>query len=303
MVKIRLENKKLYLQVLEEFKQDTNLSRIKNKLNIKKQNLNYYIAKLKHLGFITHVGEGWYEVTEKGKNPTKYGNNFIQDDIRGHAYIWTIELIKIPSNWNERINILEKNKINFKLVGALKSTPRIKALGRKIWLCNNHIRIFDVEKASYYGKTAEESQLKGKIQAFRILRVLENKLGISLSNDKLKFQKEHYAIIKNDLAKHHNEKGIVMRISDENGEWLLIDDSLEEGGELENTGKAAFKTNPLVKNWWNDHKKHNFEVTSSYVLDNINKLTESGLNNSDRMNELLLITKALVQEVDKLKNK
>lgn len=305
MVKKATKKKDFYLAVLNEFSIDTNLTRIKNKLNLTKQNLHYYITKLKVLGLLEQKGEGWYEVKESGKNMTKYDskNNQQVDDIRGHAYIWTIELNKIPDNWKNRIKVLEQSQINFKLVGALKNTPRIKVLGRKIWLCNTNIRIFDIEKASYYGKDAKESQLNAKLEAFRIIRVLENKLNIKLSDDKLKFQKEHYAIIKNDLAKYHNSKGIIMRISDEEGEWLLIDDSLEQGGELETIGKKAFNNNIMVQNWWNDNKKHGFEVTPSFLLETLFKLSENQTNQSERMNELMLVTQVLVKEIDRLKEK
>ncbi len=307
MVKKRLEKKDFYLTVLFEFEKDTNLTRIRNKLNLSKQSLNYYITKLKRFGYLEQKGEGWYELTENsknfGKNSTKYDSKINVDDIRGHAYVWTIELNSIPENWGDRIKILEKNGINFNLVGALKTTPRIKVLNRKVWLCNDHLRIFDIEKASYYGKTANESKLNAKLEAFRIIRVLENKLNIKLSENKLKFQKEHYAIVKNDLAKYQNSKGVIMRISDEGGEWLLIDDSLEEGGELETVGKKAFNNNILVQNWWNDNKKHDFSVTPSFLLENLNKLTESQINTSERMNELILVTSALIKEIERLKEK
>jgi hypothetical protein len=303
MVKKRLKKKDFYLEVLSEFKLDTNLGRIKNKLLISKQNLQYYITKLTRLGYLENKDLGWYEVTEKGKNPTKYGKPDEEDFVRGHAYVWNVSLEKIPGTWDERISILKKLGIPCKLVGALKSTPRIKVLGRKVWLCNTHIRIFDKEKASYYGEDAKESQMNGKVQAFRILRTLERKLGIKLCCERLKFQKEHYAIIKNDLAKHHNEQGIICRISDEGGEWLLIDDSLEGGGELETVGKKAFQTNPRVQDWWNDHKKNNFEVTSSYVQNNFNNLISSQKSQTERMDELMLVTSALIKEIQKLKNK
>lgn len=303
MVKKRLGKKDFYLQVLNEFKVDTNLSRIRRRLNISKQNLNYYIGKLRQSGLLECKGMGWYEVTENGKKTTKYSSKINEDSIRGHAYVWTIDFKHIPKHWDDRIKVLERANINFKLVGALRTTPRIKVMGCKVWLCNDNVRIFDKEKASYYGATAEESKLNARIQAFRILRVLENKLNISLSDDRLQFRKEHYAIVKNDLAKYHNNKGIILRISDEEGEWLLIDDSLEEGGELENVGKSAYKTNPKVQDWWNDQKQHDFKVTPSFILETLNKLSESNINQQEKMNELMLVTKALVQEVIQMKSK
>jgi hypothetical protein len=288
MVKKRLGKKDFYLRVLNEFKIDTNLTRIQKSLNLSKQNLNYYIARLCKLGFLENRGIGWYEVKKSSKKTTKYGMKLSEDLTRGHAFIWTTPLENIPPSWSDRISILEKKKINFKLCGALKTTPRIKILGRKVWLCNNHLRIFDKEKASYYGNTAKESRANGFITALKIIRVLENKLGFRLNPNKITFVKEHYALIKNKLAIHHNENNIIMRVSDDEGEWLLIDDSLEKGGEIETTGKNAFKTHPLVKEWWNDHKKTNFQVTSSFILETLYK-------QSKIIDDLLLTTKNQVE--------
>lgn len=301
-VKKQHREKHFYLQVLKEFEKDTNLSRIRKKLNLNKQELNYYCQKLVNLNFLYPYGNGWYEVTEKGKNPTQYGITLSEDMSRGHAYVWTIQIEKIPDTWSERISILEKHKTNYILVGAMKNIPRIMILGRKVWLCNKHIRIFDKEKASYYGNTAKDSKELGYIQAFKILRVLENKLGIKFNPNKIKFVKEHYALIKNSLAIHHNEKNILLRVKDENGEeWLLIDDSKGDGGELETVGKDAFETHPLVQDWWNSNKKHNFEITADYVLNNLNSLTDSQKMTQQQLNELMLVAKTLLIEVEKLK--
>lgn len=307
MVKKRLGQKDFYLKVLFEFTKDTNIIRIKKTLGVTKQNLNYYIAKLCKLGFLESKGNGWYEVTEMGKNPTKYGKHLSEDSVRGHAYIWNIKIEKIPHNWNDRIEVLKQGDINYNLVGALKTTPRIKILGRKVWLCNDHIRIFDKEKASYYGETAEVSQRNGLIEAFKILRVLENKLNIRLNPDKITFVKEHYALIKNSLAIHHNEKKIIMRIEDEeDGEWLLIDDSFGEGGELETTGKKAFKTNPIVQNWWNSQKRTEFKVTPEFILEALNnflKIQENNNNKFKQMEEFHEITNIQILKITEILNK
>lgn len=261
-----------YFTILNELSNSTNLSKIKEKLNISKQKLNYYIRGLKRQGFIYNKGYGWWELTEKGKNPTKYAILLKEDSSRGHAYIWETEIEKIPDNWKNRIEILKEKQINFKIVGAKENTPRIKVLGRKVWLCNNHLRIFDTEKSSYYGDNPEESRKLSKAQAVRIIHSLETKLGISLNPNKIKFKKEHYAFIKNSLAINQNQEGVIWRISDETGEWLLIDDSLEQGGELEVIGKKAFKTSPKLQKWWNLKKKYDFEIDDDYIQNNFKEV-------------------------------
>lgn len=271
-----LTNKQnFYLPIIESLKTSTNLNKIQEKLKISKQQLNYYLRELKTKGIVIQKGRGWYEVVKEVKDLTKYGNILTKDSIRGHAYVWEIKLPQEIEGWKDRINILTKKGVNFKLVGAKLDTPRIKVLGRKIWLCKNSLRVFDKKDNSYYGQTAKESRYKSFNELKLIVGVLESKLGIKISPQDIYFRKEHYALIKNDLAIEENKRGNIIRISDENGEWLIIDDSLEKGGELETIGKKAYQTNIPMQKWWNDNKKTNFEVTPSFLLESINKVTQN----------------------------
>ena len=301
VVKKRLGKINFYSSIISELELTTNLTEIRKKLNISKQQLNYYLRELKKRNLIIKKGDGWYEVNKKSKNSTKYGSVLSKDSIRGHAYVWNVELPKKIEGWEKRIKILESKGVNFKLVGALKTTPRIKIQGRNVWLCNNHLRIFDKPKQSYYGKTAKESKEVAHHQLISIIRTLENKLGFLFKPLKYSINKEHYALIKNDLAIHHNKKGIILRVSDEEGEWLLIDDSLEEGGELENVGKKAFVTNKPMQNWWNQHKEDGFKTTPrkinkkfEKIRANISELTDLTLESSEKQ----INTSMLIKQMD-----
>jgi biotin operon repressor len=303
--------KNFYLPILNSLKERTNLTKIKDELNISKQQLNYYLRQLKNKGLIIHKGQGWYEIDKSSKNSTKYGSLLSKDYVRGHAYVWTIKLPQeIVVHYKNRLEVIKEKKIHHKLVGALKTTPRIKVLGRKVWLCNNHLRIFDKPNTSYYGKNAIESRKYAFKELLLIVGALESKLGISLKPFKIDFKKEHYALIKNDLAIDQNRKGIIWRINDEQGEWLLIDDSLEQGGELENVGKLAFDTNIPMQKWWNDKKDHNFKITDTFLLETINKVTQNQMifdaNMSSHLEVLENIGIAITQlkeEVKKLNGK
>lgn len=294
-----------YLPILTELKLSTNLLKIQKKLNISKQNLAYYLRGLKRNGYIVQKGRGWYEPTEKSKNSTKYHKFLQKDFIRGHAYVWKIEVPQEIKDWNKRIEILEKNNFKFKLVGVLKKIPSIKVLGRRVWLCNKHIRVFDKPKSSYYGQNAIESKKSSFYEILLIVRVLNNKLSINLKPKDIYFQKEHYALIKNDLAIDHNKRREQVHVSDEFGEWLLIDDSLGEGGELENIGKKAFQTNIPMQKWWNDNKKHNFKVTPTFLLESMNQVTQNQImfaqNIERHMNILDEMRKTLKAIQEKLK--
>ena len=264
-----------YLPIIESLKTSTNLNKIQDKLKISKQKLNYYLREMKKQGIIIQKGRGWYELVKEVKDLTKYGEFQDKDTIRGHAYVWEIKLPKEIEGWKDRIDILTKKGIHFKLVGAKLDVPRIKVLGRKVWLCKEHIRVFDKKDNSYYGKDAKESRTKSFNEILLIVDALEHKLGILFNIQDIYFKKEHYALIKNDLAIEHNRKGEIIRVSDENGEWLLIDDSLEQGGELENVGKKSFQTNIPMQKWWNDNKQTNFQVTPSFLMEALNKIVSS----------------------------
>ena len=301
VVKNQLEKQNLYLSIIDNLKLSTNLTKIQNKLNISKQKLNYYLRQLKERGLIIKKGRGWYEPVKGSKNSTKYGELLVKDSIRGHAYVWNVKLPKEIEGWNKRIEILDNKKVNFNLVGALKTTPRIKVLGRKVWLCNNHLRIFDKKDQSYYGKNAIVSRSKAFQEIKLIVGVLNRKLGTSIKPSKISFQKEHYALIKNDLAISENRKGNIWRIRDEDGEWLLIDDSLEKGGELETVGKKAFKNNIPMQKWWNENKETKFKVTPTFILNTMNGIQKNQLIFDNNMKSHLEVLKKLGEAVDQLK--
>lgn len=301
VVKKRLGKENFYLPILSFLKNSTNLTRLRKSLCLDKQNLNYYLREMVKDNLLVKKGRGWYEPLEKSKNVTKYGKKLVKDMSRGHAYVWNIYPKKFPEEWKNRLEILKKKKINHKLVGALKTTPRIKAMGRKVWLCNDHIRIFDIEKSSYYGDDAKESRENSTRKLYEIVYALENKLGFLFKPLNFSIQKEHYALIRNDLAIEHNQKGIIMRIEDEDGEWLLIDDSLGEGGELETVGKRAYETNIPMQKWWNDLKEDNFETTKpknikskfETIEENIEELTNLTLKSSQKQVDSAMVIKQM----------
>jgi len=271
MGKIITRKKEVYYSIISYLQHSTNLTKLRKKLKISKQNLNKYLRKLVDTGAIKKLGRGWYEVNKNNNFVTQYGSKLKQDTTRGHAFIWKIKITKIPKNWDKRIEILNKNKINYKLVGIGKTTPRIKVYGRKVWLCNDHIRIWENKGKSFYGDTAIQSKRKAFDEMRIVMKAIENKLGIVLKPYKLYVVREHYSLIKNELAKYHNERGEIVRISDEKGEWLCIDDSLGMGGELENIGKEALGNHTNMKKWWNEHKKYGFKITPSFLLQKIDE--------------------------------
>lgn len=293
-------SKTFYLPIIKELEKTTNLNKIQKNLNLSKQKLNYYLREMKKKGIIIHRGRGWYEIAKGSKNSTNHAIHLTKDFVRGHAYVWTIKLPKEIEGWKDRIKKLKQKNINFKLIGAKENTPRIKILGRKVWLCNNNIRIYDKKDMSYYGINSIESRKLAFREFSLIVDILERKLGLNLKKYDFEWNKEHYALIKNDLAREENKKGNIWRIKDEKGEWLVVDDSLGKGGELENNGKNSLKTNLLMQKWWNDHKKNDFKVTPSFLLESMNHITQNQIMFDKNFQSHLEVIKKLGKAVDRL---
>lgn len=296
------KNQNFYVSIINKLKRTTNLSKIYKELFISKQNLNYYLRELKKNGYIIKRDKGWYELTERCKNITKYDKILSKDITRGHAYVWKIKVQKKIKNWDKRIQVLEKYRFKFKLVGALKTTPSIKILGRKVWLCNDHIRVFDKPKASYYGLNAIESRKSAFYEILLIVGTLNSKLNINLRPTDIYFQKEHYSLIRNDLAIYHNKKRERVHVSDEYGEWFLMDDSLGEGGEMENVGKKALQTNITMQNWWNDNKKHKFKVTPTFILESIGGLIQTQQMNAQNIEKHMNVLEEMSLTLKKIRD-
>lgn len=240
--------------LLNQLKLNKSPSQISKEFNISKQNLNYYLRKLKQEGIIKKVGYGTWEV----KNITSNILSKNPKQIRGHAFIWKVKLNK-KYDWSKFGNFpLVRNK-----------TPRLILKGRKVWLGKKTIIVY--ENKSFYGGNSIESRKYAVIGLFEVLGALENKLKINLKPYYFNCTKEHYGMIKNELARQYNRDNEKMYIRDNiEGEWLWIDDS-ESLGELETKNIVRSKQ---VQDFWNDNKKHNFKITPSFLMEQQNKNLE-----------------------------
>lgn len=264
------EDKKLRLVlVLEALKEGLSPAQISEKYHINKKTLHYYTDGLKKSGHIKKVSYGVWEVLKKevSKVPRGRGTKEVQiKQIRGHAFIWKVRFFTKNIEWK---NKLEKAKINYDLL-ASGLVQRIIFKGRKVWLTKDGMIVY--EPIDFLGVSSWETKGKAVYELDQLIKDLGLKLDLDLSHYKFTTSREHYGIIKNELAKQYNDKGEKLYIRGEDGGvWMWVDNShsLEE---LENKDP---NTNRRVQEWYNDHKKHNFEVNSSFILNGFNKQTEN----------------------------
>jgi len=299
------EDKKLGLVgILAFIKSGLSPAQISKKYLIPKQTLSYTVGKLKRMGCIEKVGYGtWRYVraikevpktttTHSDRQPQKVGTSH-KKEIRGHAFIWRIVFYN-PYNWEKIVKSYQKKNLTFQRISSNKVLRTIFK-GRKIWLSSKGITIY--EPLDFMGRSSHETKGRAVFEMDLLIKDLLRELGQKFKQYKFTTSREHYGIVKNELARQYNDKKEKMEIKSEDGNiWMWIDDS-KGLGELENNEAVV---NRQVQNHWNDHKKHNFEVDASFVLNGFNKQTNMIGQNTQNLNNYAKHLKSHVASIQEL---
>lgn len=285
----------LLVHILDLIKEGKNPAQISKLLNISKQNLNYYVEKLKKLDCIEKKGYGVWEFKREIKEvkirpkDTRIGKG--KKEIRGHAFIWKIQFYK-TIDWGE---FIKKSSLNFQVIGRGK-VYRILFKNRKIWLTTKGMIIY--EPMDYLGISSFQVKGTAVYEMDKLVKAILKTLKIKWTHYKFTTSREHYGIIKNELARQHNEKKEKLYIRGEDGDiWLWIDDSLSLG-ELENNEPVV---NRQVQNWWNDKKAHGFKVTDTFLLNSMNQVTQNQIMFDKNFQSHLEVINKLGTAVDELR--
>jgi DNA-binding Lrp family transcriptional regulator len=252
------------VEVLEDIKSGLSPAQISKKYDLPKQNISYFVGKLKKQGCIEKIGYGvWkyikpYEKSKKtvviGKNS---GHSLKPNTIRGHGFLFKLDLPNNFRNWDKREDILKDLKIRFEdyFVGGIKRGQRITAQNTKVALTDKSIIINFPE--SYIAETPTLARKDAVAKFLRVVKHLERIMRANFSQfGKYKFRvsRQHYALIKNSLARQYlddeyNKKKL--HIYSGRGLWLLIDNSynLEELEAVHK--KTAVKDSTKVQNFFN----------------------------------------------------
>jgi DNA-binding transcriptional ArsR family regulator len=298
-VKKEVKNKFL-LDVINLIKLGYNPSKISSKLNISKQQLNYYISSLKKDGLIYKRGYGTWEVKEVKKSTKVATNSEIKfKEIRGHGFVWKVKVPKESLNYNS-VNRLNINNIKFKLLG-IKKTPRILHQNKKIWLGNKNIIIYDTN--SYLGEKATESKKYAVYRLICIIEGLEKELKVNLKTSEgyqFKPSRQHYAIIKNDLAHQYNKENKKLEVRYKGETWFIIDNSynLDEAETIHK--ESAMIDNLGMQKFFNELKELNFEATPKETWKAINQVTANQIIFAENMRSHINAINTLSSEIKRL---
>jgi len=302
--------KKFELDILNLLKKGLNPSKISVHLNMSMPNLSYYLSSLKKQNLVKKKGYGVWEVTQFGEVKISSHKGGFQvggmnreklKKVRGHAFIWKAKPDR-KINWK---SLLNNKNIKYEKKG-ISETPRINIKGRKVWLGENYITVF--ESGSFFERNTIESK-KQAIMSF--LDIMEEIKSIS-GEFRYKFtcRRQHYGFIDSKDARHFLRKGKKILIRNEKGYWFSIDHSQNRYKEAETIHEKDADIDGLgYQRMMNSHEKTNFKVTPEFILDAFHKQSKlmkgmERMQRNDRkiMNHLSLNLKTHFEVLEGIKN-
>jgi len=299
--------KNFNLFIFQQLKKGLNPSKISKLYGLSKPRISYHLSSLKRQGFIKKIGYGTYEIIKDfeekevkkttrihSNNPRGNFNLFKQDSVRAHAFQFTLSINPDLRNWDKREEFLQRLGIKFKQLNIFGGAQSLTFKGRKVWLTRKSIIVF--EKSSYMAENSTEARKYAVYDFLSFVGALERYLkadfGTSKKNVKFKVSRQHYALIKNALAKQYDKEGKKLEVSNEKGQWFIIHNSFNLHEAETISPETADKDNLKVQAFFNGIKK--FEgFTPEFVVNSIGQ-------NAQNLENYAIHLKSHVESVQKL---
>lgn len=285
-----------YFTTINLIKQGKNLQDIADHFNVSKQLLNYHILPLKALNIINKRGLVWL-INKKNLSKLNYipdlkksrklmmggrdGDSFTNqpNTIRGHGYQFSLKTPEIK-NIKQRL----KRHSPYEIKGGVGLILQ----RHKINIYKETIRIYFPEGKSYLTEKPIIAFFMALYDCKLIIKRLERLLNRKLSINRqywIKPTKQHYGLIKSDLAIQLEKEGKKLTVRDKKGKiWMLVDNSFnfQETEFIDNIksiddSTVAQKNFNLIRNLSLkeiiDNQKRTNEALE-YMDKNIQKLTK-----------------------------
>ena len=322
------------LSIVQHLRRGFRPAQIAEQLHISKPGLQYYLTKLKAAGCIRKLGYGVWEVlsdppkevkktTQAGQDKTPriltsatQNFNFFAarpDTVRAHAFILTVRVPQNLRNWNNdaRARYLHGHNLDFMTLHISGGGQRIIFRGRKVWLTNSSVIIYD--RASYFASTSKETKQLALYKLFQLVRQLERALDADFTERagrryRFKVSQQHYALVKNALAEQYDAEGKKLQVRSTAGLWFVIDNSfnLHEAETVQ--AETADIDNQIVQDFFNSLKAH--PITADFILQAMNGIQQNQVLFAENIHshiraiqDLSLATKELVGLLERSKGR
>jgi len=309
----------LYLFILQQLKLGKNPALIARELSIPKTSFQYHLNKLKDAGVINKIGYGVWEVVneailvknEKCETTVRLTMNnqqanlsyFLPDSVRGHAFVFTLKVPEGLRNWNneKREFFLSKRKLEFTCLTTFGGGQRITFKGRKIWLTNKSVIIY--EKSSYLAETSSGAKSHAIHSFISLVKGIERLLHADFTERagrqyRFKVSRQHYALVKNALAKQYDAEGKKLNVYSDQGLWFLIDNSFNLHEAETVHPETADADNKKVQDFFNSLKDQ--PLTTSFILEVMNGIQQNQLVFAQNMGSHIKAIRDLGQGVNEL---
>ena len=308
----------LYLYIIQQLKLGNQPAKMVRELGIPKTSFQYYLKILKDKGVISKLGYGVWEVVNEGilvknekceavrvtiDNPQTNFSYFLPDSVRGHAFVFTLKIPGGLRNWNNqnREFFLAKRDIGFTNLTTFGGGQRIIHKGRKVWLTNKSVIIY--EKSSYLAETAENAKSHAIYNFISLIKSLEQLLHADFTEQagrqySFKVSRQHYALIKNALAKQYDAQGKKLNVYSDKGLWFVIDNSfnLHEAETIH--PETADTDSAKVQTFFNSLKEQ--PLTTGFILDVMHGIQQNQLVFAQNMGSHIKVIKDLGNGVNEL---
>lgn len=298
----------LFLEIIDELREGSYPSKIAGKLGLSKQGMNKYIRELKKAGVITKTGYGVWQINEK--NVRKFAERTVKkvdvkdhddkgykpDTVRGHGFQFTLNLPK-KLLLEDRRKLLTKNNVPWEETGTPTwQGEKFLLSGWTCWLTpNTLVSWFSKEKSIYTSDASESFGEALHLWRERVIKPLERIFRRSFQQKSprgglmgydFKTSAEHYALIKNTIAREMRFKKQKLYVYDKDGKlWLITDFSLSED-ELETLKKGeAVSDNQKISNVLNSIKETG--MTFHDVIKGFDMTKEQLIMAKDQMSNLI----------------
>jgi hypothetical protein len=308
----------LYLYIVQQLKLGNQPAKMVRELGIPKTSFQYYLKNLKDKGVISKLGYGIWELVDESilvknekceavrvtmDNPQTNFSYFLPDSVRAHAFVFTLKIPENLRNWNNKNRevFLQKKGIDFTNLTVFGGGQRILHKGRKVWLTNKSVIVY--EKGSYLADTAMDAKSHAIYHFISLTKGLERLLHADFTQHagrqySFKVSRQHYALIKNALAKQYDAEGKKLNVYSDKGLWFVIDNSFNLHEAETVHPETADTDSAKVQTFFNSLKEQ--PLTTGFILDVMHGIQQNQLVFAQNMGSHIKVIKDLGNGVNEL---
>ena len=317
-----------YLYILRSLHSGLRPSQIISQLAIPKTTFQHYLNNLKRHGLISKMGYGIWELSDEAISALKRSTIISHvanqqdpkevpiasqqnlsfffanpDSVRAHAFVFTVRVPPHLRNWNNKIRAkyLTHHNISFTELNIGGGGQRIIHKGKKVWLTDRSVVIYD--RSSYLAESSNEAKSYAISKLLSLVKSLERLLHADFTERAgcqytFKVSRQHYALIKNALAKQYDAEGKKLNVSNGNGLWFVIDNSFNLHEAETVHPETADVDNLKVQNFFNSLKEQ--PLTTGFILEVMHGIQQNQLVFAQNMSSHIKVIRDLGNGVNDL---